>query len=73
MERTIEKIPTWAISAIINDDRTGLTDDDEKVIDEWFETSGYDYICAPNGNAYFDPFPAFGLASDVYDCECVTL
>lgn len=71
--KTTEKIPTWAISAIINDDRTGLEDSEIDMIEKWFESTGYDYVCTPNGEPYFSPYPAFGLASDVYDCECVKL
>lgn len=69
----IEKIPTWAIPAIINDDKTGLEDSEIDMIQEWFEESGYDYVCAPDGGSFFSPYPAFGMASDVYNCRCVKL
>jgi hypothetical protein len=71
--KVIEKIPTWAMSAIINDDRTGLEDSEIDMIEKWFESTGYDYVCAPKGESYFSSYPAFGLASDVYDCECIKL
>lgn len=72
-EKSIEKIPTWAICAIINDDRTGLTDEDIRMIEDWFAETGYDHIRCPNEDAepYFTPYPAFGLACDVYDVECL--
>lgn len=71
--KRIEKIPTWAVPVIINDDKTGLNDIDIDMIERWFEKTGYDYVCTPNGEPYFSVFPAFGLADDVYDCECVKL
>lgn len=73
MKRFNERIPTWAISAIINDDRSGLEDEEIKLIEDWFTSTGYDYVCTPNGESYFSPYPAFGKASDVYDCVCVKL
>lgn len=69
----IESIPTWAIPAIINDDRSGLEETEIEMIQRWFEETGYDYVCPPDGEAYYSPNPAFGLASDVYDCVCVKL
>ena len=71
--RIVEKIPTWAISAIINDDWTGLEDSDIDLIQRWFEYTGYDHICTPKSDPYFTNYPAFGLPCDVYDCICVTL
>lgn len=71
--KQIECIPVWAIPAIINDDRDGLEGAEIDVIQRWFEETGYDYVCSPNGEAYFSLKPAFGLASDVMDCVCVKL
>lgn len=73
MKTIIEKIPTWAIPAIINDDMEGIEESDINMIQKWFEETGYDYVCCPDGDSYFSPYPAFGLASDVYDCVCVKL
>ena len=69
----IEPIPSWALCAIINDDRTGLENEDVKLLDEWLEENGYDIICPPNDEdeGYFTHCPAFGLACDVYDCVCI--
>lgn len=71
--RVIEKIPSWAICAIINDDTTGLNDADIDLIHKWFEETGYDYVCCPDSDPYFTWYPAFGLPCDVYDCVCVSL
>lgn len=69
----IEKIPTWAICAIVNADYSGLEDEDIEILEKWLDTCGYDHICCPNEDAepYFTPCPAFGLACEVYDVECL--
>lgn len=71
--RIIEKIPSWAINAIINGDCTGLEDSEIDLIYGWFEDTGYDYVCTPDSDPYFTRYPAFGLPCDVYDCVCVSL
>ena len=73
MERIIEKIPSWAISAIINNDRSGLLEDEIQQIEDWSAETGYDYVCCPQDEPYFSPYPAFGKVSDVYDCLCIKL
>lgn len=71
VEKCVEKIPSWAICAIINDDRTGLSDEEIRMIEDWFAETGYDSVCPPKDDEpYFTYYPAFGLACDVYDCEC---
>lgn len=73
MRRIKEQIPSWAINAIINDDRTGLEDSEIDLIYRWFEDTGYDYVCTPDSDPYFTNYPAFGPPCDVYDCLCITL
>ena len=72
-KKYVEPIPSWALYAIINDDRTGLEDDDIRQIEDWFAETGYDLVCPPNDEdeGYFTPCPAFGLPCDVYDCVCI--
>ena len=67
-----ESIPVWALCALINNDYSGLEDEDITLIDKWLETSGYTYVCCPDDDEeiYFSGFPAFGFASDVIDCWC---
>lgn len=67
-----EAIPTWALCALINDDFSGLEDEDEQTIRHWLEVSGYSHICPPDDDeeSYFTGVPAFGLACDVIDCYC---
>lgn len=73
--RITEAIPTWALCSIINGDDTGLEDEEIQLIQSWFEETGYDYVCSPRDDAepYFTPYPAFGKACDVMNCECVIL
>ena len=66
------KIPTYAICAMVNDDYSGLDEDDEKNIKEFM--NGF-----PNGfladwdknieNPYFSYYPAFGGGSEVIDVD----
>jgi hypothetical protein len=76
------KIPTWALSALINSDSSGLEDEDELVLDKWesfvLKQAGakgcssyhlellYDEDGEPC-EPYFDPNPEFGKACDVQD------
>lgn len=69
----IEKIPAWAISAIIYSDYTGLNEEDIELLERWLGTNDYDDIYPPReeDEPYFSSHPAFGLACDVYDCKCI--
>lgn len=73
MARVIEKIPTWALSAILYCDYTGLSEEAIDLLERWLGTSDYDDIYPPRegDEPYFSSHPAFGLACDVYECECV--
>lgn len=67
-----ERIPVWALCALINADYSGLEDEDITLIEKWWEETEYTHVCCPDDEEeiYFSPFPAFGLASDVIDCWC---
>lgn len=67
-----EKIPVWALCAIINGDYTGLSSEERETIMDWLDETGYDIIAPPQDDdfPYFCSHPAFGLACDVYDLEC---
>lgn len=74
MELTIEKIPTWALCYLINGDPTGLNNDDIAVVDEWYNINRVVIVSTPDiqggeNNPYFSRFPAFGLPTDVVDCQ----
>lgn len=64
MNKTVEKIPTWAFGYIFNGDMTGLTDEELKRI-------GAELVCTPldeEVQPYFTRYPLFGLPTDVVDC-----
>lgn len=69
----IEKIPSWAICALVNGDYSGLGDEDIKIVEKWIKETCYDVVCPPSEDDcyYFTSSPAFGLACDVYDCKCL--
>ncbi len=75
METVVEKVPTWALCYIINGDATGLTEDDIAQIQDFFDSyrkGGMEIqIVSPHeGNeGYFTHVPAFGLPSEVVDCD----
>ena len=73
VKKYIEKIPSWAIFAIINGDYDGLNEEDGELINKWLEENNYAIVGCPSEDSepYFTPFPAFGLPCDVYDCECL--
>lgn len=69
-----EKIPTWALCYLFNDDPTGLTEEDIKDADNFcnsFHAKGALVFDIPNEDAspYFTSVPAFGLPTDVMDID----
>lgn len=70
MERSTEKIPTWALCALINDDWSGLNDADVDTIIEWINTNRLVVMCPADCNEYYTSVPAFGLPCMVMDCIC---
>lgn len=78
MKSTTEKIPTRALCYLINGDASGLTDEDIAIADKWCEVNNVTAVCAPDTqegecSPYFTHCPAFGLPSDVVDCEVMIL
>jgi len=70
MERTIEKIPTYALCALINDDWTGITDADIDIIADWYAKNRLIVISPTDYHEYFTSVPAFGKPCMVMDCIC---
>lgn len=73
MEKSIERIPTWALGFLINSDPTGLTDEEIAMIDKWYEKNNVIDVCTLGGQEgehepYFSHYPAFGLPAEVLDC-----
>lgn len=74
MRLTTEKIPVYALSALINGDYSGMEEEDIQNINEWLERSEIKEVICPTDEEYqpyFTECPAFGLATDVVDCQCV--
>ena len=47
MNKTVEKIPTWAFGYIFNGDMTGLTYEEVRLIDEALKRIGAELVCTP--------------------------
>jgi len=67
-EQTTYRIPSHYLVALINDDYTGLTDEDEKELNEWLERVQPGHATCPDG----EPFFAYrndinSLGDDCYD------
>lgn len=81
MEKTVERIPSWSLCYITYGDQTGLNDDDVQQVNDFYERyrkSGKEiqgiypvHDESENFESYFSSSPAFGLASDVVDCDVV--
>lgn len=74
MELTKEPIPTWALCYLINGDPTGLTDEEIAMVDKWYEQNKVEVVCtAPDQEGEYCPYsthyPAFGLPTEVIDCN----
>lgn len=77
MEYSTEKIPTWALCYLINSDPSGLTDKEIAMVDRWCENNRISVVCTASGQEgeetepYFTHYTAFGLPSDVMDCNVI--
>ncbi len=71
MERSVEKIPTWALMYLEYGDASGLTDEDLEVVNAWIRESHLQYLGPLSYDEYFSHYPAFGKPCDVMDCVCL--
>lgn len=74
MEKTIEKIPTLSLCYLVNGDASGLTEEELQTIDRWYKDMGVQVVSPVmdsecNLQPYFSPCPAFGLPTEVVDCD----
>lgn len=77
MEFTTEKIPTWALCYLVNDDNTGLTDEEINMVDKWWSDNNVVTVSPASEeegeyHPYFSTCPSFGLAAEVLDCTVMT-
>ena len=75
MKPTFEKksVPTWALCYLINGDKTGLEDDEIRMVNDWMDRAGVAWVCPPeeeDGGESFEIFPEFGEATMVVPCYC---
>jgi hypothetical protein len=74
MEKFVEKLPTWSLPYLVNDDPSGLTEEDINQADDWCKKNNVQVVCPIDDSVeaemqpYFTPSPAFGLPCDVIDC-----
>lgn len=74
MEHSIERIPTWALCYLINSDPGGLNEEDIETVDKWCDENSISVVCTTSDKEgecepYFSRCPAFGLPTDVIDCN----
>lgn len=78
MDFQVMPIPTWALCYIINGDSTGLTVEEVAMIDKWHTDNNVVTVSPAsdeegNSHPYFSRNPAFGEASEVVDCDVMTI
>lgn len=67
-------IPNWALSYLIYDDATGLSEEDKNICDEWWcamRADGYLTVSPTDETNEFCAYPEFGLACDTTKCEII--
>lgn len=64
------KLPTWALCYIVNNDSSGISDEDQEQVDEWIKETFPDHIGLifdqSEEGEFFTHSPPFGLA-----CNCI--
>ena len=70
-ESFVERVPSWALPYLVNCDASGLDENEVQMIDAWLALSHYEIISPRDEAEYFSSVPAFGLACDVLDCDCL--
>lgn len=78
MEFMTEPIPAWALCYLINDDRSGLTEEEVAMIDSWYTANKVVTITISSeedgeSHPYFSHYPAFGLPTEVVDCTIMLM
>lgn len=83
MESVVERIPGWSLCYIVNGDATGLSEEDLKMVHDFYENYRKEGMEiqgiypvkdeAGNSEEYFSRFPAFGLPGEVVDCDVLYL
>ena len=75
------RIPSYALSYLINGDSSSLSDEDIATIDKWYQSwqdvadrvNGSIVIATLDEREYFTTRPEFGLACDCCECDILVL
>ena len=78
MEFMTKPIPTLALCYLINDDRSGLTEEEVTMGDRWYTAKKVVPITTASEedsefHHYFSYYPAFGLPTNVIDCSVMIM
>lgn len=74
MEKSVERIPTYALGYLVNGDPTALDENEVKMIDKICRTQKIEVVCpireSVEGDCqpYFSSSPMFGKPTEVEDC-----
>ena len=73
-EDYVEDFPCWAITYLMYGDASGITDEDQKMVDEWAEENGCGEIVSALESTHneFNKWPAFGKACDTETVVVIT-
>lgn len=73
-EKSVERIPTYALPYLVYGDPTGLNDEEIMMIDGVCRRNNIELVVPVNESVeggpepYFSAFPFFGLPAEVEDC-----
>ncbi len=69
---SVENIPTWSLPYLINDDPTGLTDEEIKMVDDFVKQWQVQTVSPIEVNGEAQPelssYPLFSQAAEVEPC-----
>lgn len=74
MEKSVERIPTYALGYLVNGDPTALDESEVKMIDKICRTQKIEVVCPIRESVeggcqpYFSSSPMFGKPTEVEDC-----
>lgn len=72
----VASIPVWAMCYIFYGDLDSVSEEEQAIIDAWWSRNNVVAVSPVQDDEqgltpYFDYFPAFGLGSDVIDCNVI--
>lgn len=67
-----EDFPNWSLPYLINGDSSGLSEEDKKMCDEWYNSNHPLYIETTDDEDAFNKYPLFGKPCDTTACLFMT-